>query len=183
MSALSRARWIRILIERIQSLYSTAAIGFAVTTDRFVFTPELYQIGIKAGDQPTGNWTRNRQTDEPTIRFGARCPTLRAKTGRRSTPEDNHTNQDEGRRKQHTRQGASDECADGDETARIRHRHQNLPRPFPSHQPTAAKVQTGIGCRTLCAKTISRRATGRATDEPTDRQTAPEKSTPPLLLH
>ena len=26
----------------------------------------------------------------------------------------------------------------GDETGRIRHRHQNHPRPFPSHQPTAA---------------------------------------------
>ena len=71
-------------------------------------------------------------------------------------------------RKLHTRQGASDGCADGDETARIRHRHQNHPRPT-FHQPTAAKVQTGTECRALSAKTISRQATGRATDEPTDQ--------------
>ena len=43
-------------------------------------------------------------------------------------------------RKRHTRQGASDGCADGDETGRIRPQHQNHPRPFSSRQPTAAKV-------------------------------------------
>ena len=45
-------------------------------------------------------------------------------------------------RKRHTRQGASDGCADGDETGRIRPRHQNHPRPLPSHQPTAANPTT-----------------------------------------
>ena len=72
-------------------------------------------------------------------------------------------------RKSHTRQGASGGCADGDGIGRIRHRHQNHPRPLPSHQPTAAKVQTGTECLTFSAKTISRRATGCATDEPTDQ--------------
>ena len=43
-------------------------------------------------------------------------------------------------RKRHTRQGASDGCADGDESDRIHPRHQNHPRPLPSHQPTAAKI-------------------------------------------
>ena len=37
-----------------------------------------------------------------------------------------------------------------------------------SHQPTAAKVQTGTEGQALSTKTISRHATGRATDEPTD---------------
>ena len=55
-------------------------------------------------------------------------------------------------RKPHTRQGASDGCADSDESGRIRPRHQNHPRPS-YHQPTAAKVQTGTACRTLSAKT------------------------------
>ena len=47
-------------------------------------------------------------------------------------------------RKRHTRQGASDGCADGDGSGRIRPRHQNHPRPFSYHQPTAAKVINGI---------------------------------------
>ena len=55
------------------------------------------------------------------------------------------------------------------EAGRTRPRHQNHPRPLPSRQPTAAKVQTGTECRALSAKTISRHATGRATDEPTDQ--------------
>ena len=84
--------------------------------------------------QPTNRWIK------PTICFGARCPTLRAKTGTTISARRSACRLGQVPRERHTRQGASDGCADGDETGRIRHRHQNHPRPFSSHKSTAAKV-------------------------------------------
>ena len=86
-------------------------------------------------------------------------------------------------RKRHTGQGVSDGCDDGDETGRIRHRHQSHPRPFPSRQPTAAKVQTGTECLTFSAKTS---ADGQPDAQPTYRRinrhqtAATSKSSPPF---
>ena len=71
-------------------------------------------------------------------------------------------------RKRHTRQGASDGYADGDETGRIRPRHQNHPRPFPSHQPRqkfklAQSVEHSVPKhQPTCNRTRNRRSDGSA---------------------
>ena len=74
---------------------------------------------FRKSDQPTCNRTRNRRTDGSNrhvpIRFGARCPTLRAKTGTTISARRAAFRLGQVPRKRHTRQGASDGCADGDD--------------------------------------------------------------------